>query len=189
MAAVEAIKDIRDVKRVADLLTKHYGTHYSDLWLLGCNLALRITDLLNLKINQCQEALINGNLRVKEGKTQKYRSILLNLTAQKVLRERIEAEAGDVYLFQSHSNRTKSIVKPLSRQAVWKAFKAVGDIVGVSMGTHTMRKTRGCVLYENGVPIEQIAKVLNHSSPAVTMVYLGITQGEIDDTYRKFEIY
>ena len=189
MAAVQAIKDIRDVTRVADLLSKHYGTHYCDLWLLGCNLALRITDLLSLKIDQCSQALKNGSLHIKEGKTKKYRTILLNLTAQGVLRERIEAQQGDTYLFQSHSNRTKSIIKPLSRQAVWKAFTAVGDIVGVHMGTHTMRKTRGCVLYENGVPIEQIAKVLNHSSPAVTMVYLGITQEEIDDTYRKYEIY
>lgn len=189
MAAVEAIKDVRDVKRVADLLTKHYGTHYSDLWLLGCNLALRITDLLSLTIDQCSEALIKGNLRLKEGKTKKYRTIVLNLTAQKVLKERIETEVGDVYLFQTHSNNTRCVIKPLSRQAVWKAFRAIGDIVGVHMGTHTMRKTRGCVLYSNGVPIEQIAKVLNHSSPAVTMVYLGITQGEIDDTYRKYEIY
>ena len=189
MAAVDAIKDPNDVRRVADLLTKHYGTHYSDMWLLGCNLALRITDLLSLKIEHCLKALEEGSLRLKEGKTKKYRTIVLNLTATNVMRERIEAHSSDTYLFQSHCNRTKSTVKPYSRVAVWQAFSAVGDIVGVHMGTHTMRKTRGCVLYENGVPLEQISKVLNHSSTAVTMVYLGITQGEIDDTFRKFEIY
>jgi hypothetical protein len=34
----------------------------------------------------------------------------------------------------------------------------------------------------------QPAKVLNHSSPAVTMRYIGLVQQDIDDSYTEFEL-
>ncbi|WP_276205004.1 hypothetical protein [Pseudomonas syringae] len=37
-------------------------------------------------------------------------------------------------------------------------------------------------MYAAGVKIEMIAKVLNHSSPAITMAYIGITQSEVNAT-------
>ena len=43
-------------------------------------------------------------------------------------------------------------------------------------------------MYEAGVPIEQICRMLNHTTPAVTMRYIGITQRSIDDTYTAFEL-
>ncbi len=189
MAIVQAIRAKEDVGRVADLLTKHHSPQYSDIWLLGCNLALRISDLLSLTMDQCREALDNGTLRIQEGKTNKWRYIHLNLTAKSIMQERSTAHPDDVYLFQSKSNRAKAIIKPLSRQAVWKAFQAIGEIIGVPLGTHSMRKTRGRFLYDDGVPIEKICLMLNHASPATTLLYIGITQNDIDDTYRQYEIY
>ena len=41
-------------------------------------------------------------------------------------------------------------------------------------------------MYNGGSSIELICKVLNHSSPAVTMAYIGITQSEVDATYHQF---
>ena len=72
--------------------------------------------------------------------------------------------------------------------AVACAFKAVGDELGIQLGTHSMRKTRGWLMFSAGVSLEVICKVLNHSSPAVTMVYIGLTQAEIDSTYHEFVI-
>lgn len=91
-----------------------------------------------------------------------------------------------VYLFEVESNRAKG--KPVSRIAVANAFKAVGDEIGIQLGTHSMRKTRGWIMHSHGVSIEKICKVLNHSSPAVTMAYIGLTQAEIDATYHEFVI-
>jgi integrase len=71
---------------------------------------------------------------------------------------------------------------------VAKAFSEVGSIVGVKLGTHSMRKSRGWAMYSDGVPIEMIAKVLNHSSPSVTMAYLGITKKQVMDTYLEYEL-
>ena len=52
-----------------------------------------------------------------------------------------------------------------------------------------MRKSRGMALYDAGVPIEKIAMVLNHSSPANTLLYLGITKRQILDTYDEYELW
>jgi len=51
-----------------------------------------------------------------------------------------------------------------------------------------MRKTRGYAMYDAGRSIESICKVLNHSTPAVTMRYIGIDQRDIDQSYVEFEL-
>jgi hypothetical protein len=53
------------------------------------------------------------------------------------------------------------------------------------LGTHSMRKTRGYVMWVAGVPLEVMARVLSHSS-AVTMIYIGLEQEDINKTYDDF---
>jgi hypothetical protein len=43
-------------------------------------------------------------------------------------------------------------------------------------------------MFDAGVPIEKIAKVLNYSDTGVTLRYLGITQEAILKTYDEFEL-
>jgi site-specific recombinase XerD len=43
-------------------------------------------------------------------------------------------------------------------------------------------------LYKDGVPIEKIAKVLNHSNTSTTMAYLGITKEEVLQTYDDYKL-
>jgi site-specific recombinase XerD len=43
-------------------------------------------------------------------------------------------------------------------------------------------------MYDDGVPIETIAKVLNHSSPTTTMAYIGITKEQVLQTYDDYEL-
>ena len=157
----------------------------ADLWRIGVNLALRISDLLTLRYDQ----LTGDVLEIIEGKTLKKRRIIINNTARQVIEKRRLANPHDVYLFQATGNRVKSIPpKPLSRQYITRHFQAVSEETGLHLGTHSMRKTRGRAMYESGVPIEQICRMLNHTTPAVTMRYIGITQRSIDDTYTAFEL-
>ena len=121
-------------------------------------------------------------------KTGKKRTIKLNATVLDIVARRRRQHPDDVYLFQVHSNRTSGQVKPVSRVSVARKFKEIGEIVGVPLGTHSMRKSRGWAMYSDGVPIEMISKVLNHSHPAVTMAYLGITRQEILNTYEAYEL-
>jgi len=58
----------------------------------------------------------------------------------------------------------------------------------VVLGTHSMRKTRGYAMHKAGRSIESIAKVLNHSSPTITMRYIGLVQQDIDESYTELEL-
>lgn len=184
MQLVEAVKTTAEVQQIAHKLTLNArgNTLYADLWNFGLQVALRISDLLTITYDEA----LQGRVVIKESKTGKVRSIKLNEKAVAIVQKRREANPNHRFLFEVSSNRAKD--KPVSRVAVATAFKAVGDELGISLGTHSMRKTRGWLMHSNGVSIEKICKVLNHSSPAVTMAYIGLTQAEIDDTYDEFVI-
>jgi len=52
-----------------------------------------------------------------------------------------------------------------------------------------MRKTSGYAMHKAERSIESITKVLNHSSPAVTMRYIGLVQQDIDESYTELEFW
>ncbi len=182
MQIVDAVKTKEEVKLMASLLEKHCGEIYSHLWVFGVNTALRISDLLSITI----EHALSGTLTLKEGKTQKLRIIPLNQTAMSIVRKRHEQNPSHIYLFQVDSNRAKN--KPVSRQSVSGAFKEVGEILGLKIGTHSMRKTLGWTMYSAGERIERICKLLNHKDSGVTLRYIGLTQADIDSAYSEYEI-
>ncbi len=189
MNIVNAIEK-EDVVVVQKLLeTQVTSQIYADVWAIGCQLSLRISDLLSLKYSDFKMA--DRSLKILEGKTKhlkvkKPKTIRLNDKALKVIQQRRTLYPDDVYLFQVHSNRCSG--QPISRTSVSRVFKEVGDIAGLTLGTHSMRKTRGFAMYKAGVPVAKIAKVLNHSSEAVTLRYIGITAEEVLQTYDDFII-
>lgn len=188
MGVVEAVKTKREIEHVDDLLRKHGGDLYGDLWRIGVNLALRISDLLSLKYSDIKPNPRTGTpeLALTEGKTGKVRHLRLNPTAARIVAERRQRHPEHVFLFEVESNRAKG--QPISRESVARKFAEIGTIVKTKLGTHSMRKSRGWAMYSDGVPIEKIAMVLNHSSPAVTMRYLGITKEEVMQTYEDYEL-
>jgi len=183
MKSVAAVKTTDQISTVSHMLEKHGGEIYRDIWQLGLNLALRISDLLNLTY---EEFSGGETITVIEQKTGKSRTIKLNEKVQTIVKQRLLNNPNDMYLFQSVGNRAKKLQKPLSRETVARKFAEVGEIIGVHLGTHSMRKTRGWAMWSAGVPLEVIARVLNHSSPAVTMRYIGLEQADINKTYDDF---
>jgi len=193
MSACEAIKTKSEIQSVEEFLMKHYGTHYSDIWRLGINLALRISDMLNITMMDAKVALEKDYLVIQEQKTRNIkgketRVIKLNSISHRILKRRIEESPSDIYLFQSHCRNMGERISPLTRQGVYTAFREAGRAISVRMGTHSMRKTRGYMMYIKGIPLEMICKMFNHSHPAVTMRYIGLTQEALDKTYEDIEL-
>lgn len=186
MPEVQAVKDLDKVKLVGYLLEKTYGQQIADIWNVGLNLALRISDLLSIQFSDIQ----NDRLILREGKTGKLATIKLNDKVRATI-DRIRTEHPDhVYLFQSYRNRwsTNRAPKPLSRRYVFQAISMIGEEVGLDLGTHSMRKTRGYHLYKNTNDLARVMKMLRHSSEAVTLRYIGIMQEDIDRDFIELEI-
>lgn len=186
MNEVEAVKSKEDIITIHTLLKKHGSQDFADIWKLGINVALRISDLLS--INAGHINLERRELVLVESKTGKKRLIRLNETSVNIIKRRHADYPDDVYLFQSHSRRGRSACKPINRSSVARKFKEIGDIVGINLSTHSMRKTRGYMMHNAGVSIEQIARVLNHTSTSTTMVYIGLTKEATMQTYDDFEL-
>lgn len=178
---------VDECKMIGRLLKKHNTSSiYFDIWTFGLNVPWRISDLLLIEYQDIFEAQDDlGQLcywvRRKEKKTGKYSLVKLNSVALSVIESRKQQWPEDQYLFQVHSNRAN--LKPISRIAVYRAFEIAGERIARNVGCHSTRKSRGKMLYDSGVPIEHISKVLNHSSPSETMRYIGLDQKTIDDTY------
>lgn len=184
MNTIDAVKSKDEINAVSLLLSKYGGELYADIWKLGINVSLGISDLLSIRFSDLDVG--NRHLQLKEQKTGKSREIRLNDTVIKIIEKRMKQFPNDEYLFQVHSNRASG--KPVSRQMVARKFKEVGETLNIALSTHSMRKTRGRAMYQDGKPIEMICKVLNHSSPSVTMAYLGITRDEVMETYDEYEL-
>ena len=183
MNTVDAV-DKSQINLIHSLLKNKFGGIYGDIWKVGVNLSLRISDLLNLKYTDFN--LKDRTLNLNESKTGKAKSIRLNQAAVDIIIKRRQDHPSDVWLFQVHSNRAKN--KPISRISVSRVFKDAGDMLNLTINTHSMRKSRGKAMFDDGVPIEKIAHVLNHSNTTSTLRYLGITREEIMKTYDDYQL-
>ena len=186
MCTVEAVKTKAEVELVETLLRKHNTDVVADLWRIGVNMSFRISDLLDIEYENID--FQRREYSTIERKTGKTRIVRLNETALRLIQSRRQDYPTDKYLFQGDQERARGNVRPLSRGAVSAAFQEVGQILGIKLNTHSMRKSRGWAMFSDGVAIEIIAKVLNHTSTKTTMVYLGITQEEVLQTYDDYEL-
>lgn len=183
MRIVEAVSP-DEIGLVTTLLQKRYGQLYADVWKIGLNLSLRISDLLSLRFDQLDTD--KRELHLVEQKTGKPKSVRLNTPACEIINRRRQEHPDHEWLFQVDCNRAKG--KPITRQSVSRAFADVGHTLGLKLNTHSMRKSRGKAMYDSGVPVEKIAKVLNHSDTGVTLRYLGITHQAVMQTYDDFQL-
>ncbi len=170
---IRADKDIKKVKRLLKDNTR-------DLLLLtmGINNGLRISDLLKLKVGDVRDIKPGQTLKVKETKTGKMNILMINKSVHKVLKHYLDEvkPLDEVYLFQSRNGNNK----PLTRETVNKMIKEWTKSLRGNYGTHTLRKTFGYIQRTKyGVSFEVLCKRFGHSSPAITMRYLGIDDRKV----------
>lgn len=182
---MQIVEPIRDKKKIEDMKKVLKANNLRDycFFVLGINSGLRISDLLNLKISDVAEGKkIKDRISLREKKTGKIKDFPIGATSVKALKEHLD-DAGYIpndYLFKSRKGSG-----PIGREQAWRILSQAAETVGItdSIGTHTLRKTFGYWAFKSGVDITRIQKLLNHSSPGVTLAYIGITQDELDDVY------
>ena len=97
-------------------------------------------------------------------------------------------------MFRSESNRGVNENKPLAIQSIDRILKGIArDLnINVKMSTHTLRKTfcyHQMVMSNNDSrKLLLLQKMLNHSSPAQTLDYIGITTEEIEEAYKNLNL-
>jgi len=149
---------------------------------IGLNSGLRISDILKIKVKNVTN---NEYINLLEEKTNKNRKISLNPKVKSKIEEYIEQEnlKSEDYLFQSRKGENK----PISRVQAYRILNQVADRAGldIKVGTHTLRKTFGYHHYRKYKDVAQLQAIFNHSSPDITLDYIGVTQEEIDRTVKE----
>src|SRR5664280_1955342 len=92
MNAVDAANKA-EIAMIHAALNKKFGQLYADIWKVGVNLSLRISDLLTLKYADLN--LEERSLKLIEAKTGKLKTIRLNSAAIRVIARRRQEHPSD----------------------------------------------------------------------------------------------
>lgn len=187
MEFVQPIRNLKQIETIKKILKQQNLRDYC-LFVLGINSGLRISDLLSLVISDVYEKnKPKDRISLREGKTNKLKDFPISDNAKNALKEylktRIIKENEPLFL----SRKNKGF---LLRQQAYRILNDVARAVGIKekIGTHTLRKTFGYHAHNNGYDITLIQKLFNHSSPGITLRYIGITQDEMDDVYLSLDL-
>lgn len=175
---VDPIRNPADVDAIKKMLVSSPRNYL--LFVIGINNGLRAGDLLKLRAGDLMDKKPGDFITVRESKTGKENVLVINKAVHRALKSYFESvrPAPDDYLFRSRQGGNKAITIQAVNNYIKKWCKAV-NLPG-NYGAHTLRKTWGYHqrVYHN-VGFEIICKRYNHSSPAVTMRYLGIEDKEV----------
>lgn len=183
---MNTVEPIRDKAKI-DALKKYLkGNSIRDylLFVTGISSALRVSDLLKLKIKDIWDGKkVCEIISLKEKKTGKYKQFPISKNLEKAIREYVdEYKPTDLeqYVFFSRQG-----TEPLSRSQAFRILKNAAQAVGIkeNIGTHSMRKTWGYWAYKQGYSLALLSDIFNHSSEAVTRRYIGISQEDRNEVY------
>jgi len=181
MNKVEPIRDKSKIEEVKNELLKDNYRNYL-LFVLGINTGLRIGDMLKLKVKDVRN---QTHIILKEQKTGKSKKFFINSVLRNAIDKYIANMADHEYLFQSRNGTNQ----PLSRSQSYRILNRAGGKVGLdSIGCHSTRKTFGYHHYKKYKDVALLQKLFNHSEPAITLCYIGITQDILDDSIENFSL-
>jgi integrase len=148
------------------------------LTIVGINTGLRISDILKLTFEDLEQDSIN----IFEGKTGKKRTVRINGNIHQALvliKSQTRITSGRVFLSKHNT--------PYTIQYINKWLKLNFKSGKLRCSTHSLRKTFARTIFERSKDqmktLNLLSEIFNHSSPAITRIYLGFRQQEIDDIY------
>lgn len=178
MTTVEPIRNKKDIKKVENVLSQQSKRNLL-LFVLGTNCGLRISDLLSLNIGDVRN---KTHIQIVEKKTGKFKKFPINDRLKPMIEEFVKGKRDKEPLFKSHWG------KRLDRVTAYYLIRDACEKAGLQerIGTHSMRKTFGYHHYQQFKDVVILQKIFNHSSPQITLRYIGIEQDQIDYSYSNF---
>lgn len=145
------------------------------LFMSGIYLGRRVGDLLNLKVRNVKN---QDYIYFREKKTGKEAKVKINPELKRIYKKYTQNKKGYEYLFKSREGENKPITRVRAWQILQEASREI--VYDEKIGCHSLRKTFGYWLDQNGVSPVLIQELFNHSSIDVTKRYIGINQDSKD---------
>jgi len=157
-AIIKAVASAGDLRTKAIFETMYYS-------------GMRVSEALQLRVDHVQKEL--KVIEDIKGKGGKYRPIFISDKLIKTLNEYVEVRK------QPYSIHTNLLFVgergPVTRQTVHNSMKKYARMAGIEESkahAHNLRHLFGLRLAAKGVPIQDIAKFMGHTSIEVTKIYL-----------------
>ena len=175
------IKDSNVLKMVQDTLLDSFraGRRNYTIFQVGKATLLRVSDVMTLKKSDVfnPDGSIKSTAFIHDKKTGKANTLYLKPVKQDLLIYHdwlVQQNLNSEWLFPSTSRPKRHITE----KQFYKVMTHVGDLLGINyLGTHTMRKTGAYRVYtQSNYNIGLVIHLLNHSSEAMTLTYLGLDQ-------------
>ncbi|WP_267202422.1 site-specific integrase [Limosilactobacillus kribbianus] len=177
------IKDSNVLAEVQDTLLNNFkaGRRNYTIFQVGKATLLRVSDVLRLKQSDVFDdyGAIRQHAFIKDKKTSKPNTLYLrpvtnDLAIYQQWLKRNRYEGTTEWLFPSTSRPDKHI----DERQFYNIMHKVGELLDINyLGTHTMRKTGAYRVYvQSNYNIGLVMRLLNHSSEAMTLAYLGLDQ-------------
>lgn len=175
------IKDSNVLKSVQKTLLDSFraGRRNYTIFQLGKATLLRVSDVMQLKKADVfnEDGTIKQNTFIHDQKTGKANTLYLKPVHADLLAYYDWLQQQNLiseWLFPSLQHPERHITE----KQFYKVMAKAGDLLGINyLGTHTMRKTGAYRVYmQSNYNIGLVMQLLNHSSEAMTLAYLGLDQ-------------
>lgn len=178
MTTVEPIRNIEHLKKLENYLAKRSPRDLL-MFTIGTNCGLRISDIVALNVGDVRN---KSHIQIVEKKTKKFKKFPINAKLKPMFEEFTKGKRSDEALFKSRFNNR------MDRYTAYRILRGACQAVRLQekVGTHTMRKTFGYHHYKKYKDVAMLQKIFNHSSPQITLKYIGIEQDQIDESYTNF---
>jgi integrase len=178
---VEPIRDLEKIREMKEyLLHQSYRNYF--LFHFGINSGLRISDILPLRV---MDVKYTDHLKVREKKTGKVRKVKMTPALKNEIEKYTKSMADSDYLFPSRQGSG-----PISRMQAWQILNDAARACQIEgpIGTHTLRKTFGYHFYQLTKDVAMLQQIFGHSSPSVTLRYIGITDDMVVQALEEFAL-
>lgn len=136
---------------------------------------LRVSELVNLRFNDIDSQRMT--IRIVDSKGNKDRYTILSSKLLKTLRNYYLCSKPENYLFPSKDLEKK--ISTVTAQRIYTKTKIKAKITK-GKGIHTLRHSFATHMYESGVDIRIIQKLLGHKSIQSTLIYTHISHKLIE---------
>lgn len=185
------------IKNASNENQKQIASRNKMLFLIGINVGLRASDLIQLRWSY----FYKDDITFKESymlqpkktkKTGKFVKIFFNQTVKKAIENYVNEYPVtnlDDYLFKSRKGSN-----PITEGGLWKIIVDVAKDAGVekNVGSHSLRKTWARNIYDNAKDkseaLVMLQECLRHSDSLTTLRYIAIMDEEKKDMYESIEL-
>lgn len=161
----EEIKKIR--KGLLDLNNLQLQVYFE----MSISTMARVNAISNIRIEQInfEKGIITEVLEKEGYLVDLFPSELALELCKNLLDSRKKEKIFSEYLFITNYAGDWKKVSKTTIQTSW--IKKIGNIVGKNLHSHDLRHSASSILFNKGLPLEDVQKLLNHQSPDTTLKY------------------